>query len=158
MMKPRPLWGGRRFISIKSHSWHSFETFWAALWPVLWPGRLQNQERRKERRRKTLLTKLPSLVFILPTYFCALHVNLQCPDPTSKIHYPFSFLCHSYSIFSHLDPIPLYGYHVFTTNSHPSSSLKSVKMRLESLLHIYGDILPPCGRDTVTSADLTRVY
>lgn len=113
--------------------------------------------KEKEKKKNTLLTKLPSLVFILPTYFCALHVNLPCPDP-SKRHYPFSFLCHSYSIFSHLDPIPLYGYHVFTTNSHPSSSLKSVKMRLGCSLHIYGDILPPCGRDTVTYDDPMRVY
>lgn len=73
--------------------------------------------KKKEKKKNTLLTKLPSLVFILPTYFCALHVNLQ-------------WLCHSYSIFSHLDPIPLYGYHVFTTNSHPSSSLKSVGWRV----------------------------
>lgn len=37
MMKPQPLSEGRRFISTNLHSWHNFQTFWAALRPALCP-------------------------------------------------------------------------------------------------------------------------
>lgn len=70
MMKPRRLLEGRVFISINLHSWHNFQTIWAALF---WPAACRTDKKEWGKKDFDNNLKYNASVFV---YFSLKHGSL----------------------------------------------------------------------------------